>query len=396
MNELQMVRNIRLYYQFQATKEPIFWGAILITFIQHAANMNLAQICIMEAVAVGMLFILEIPTGALSDLIGRRRTIVIGSLFMVIDNILFSLATEPIMIWVANTIWVFGYTLISGADSSLLYDSLKVIKREGEFKNIEGRAISYKYLIVGICAIFSGYLASINLRLPVAISTFPLVYNMIIALKFTEPQAGNCLKYNILSHLKQMKLSVLFVANHIKIKWLIIFSVVISTTSHIWFFTYNPYFELVKLPITYFGWIFFALNMIACASSYFTDWISKKINNKLSVSLMLTFLFLPILLMGTFISKIMVLAVCLQNLTRGYYLPFIAHLVHDHIESSQRATVFSIRSAMVCLGQMIGLWIFAMILNHSSLPFSLQILGLFTFICSVFLIYRFIKIFPEK
>ncbi len=396
MTTQEAEKNVRLYYWFRLLDEPLFWGPILITFISRVSGMSLSQIYVMESICVVGLFLLEIPSGALADLIGRRKTILIGSCLLFCDIMVFASAINPAMIWIANLIWVCGFSLISGADSALLYDTLKVLGRESEFKKIEGRAISYRLFLLAGCAITVGYLASINIRLPVYLSAgFKLLFVVVIYF-FIEPPMTRQGRYNWREHLGLMKISILFVANHKNIKWIISFVVIIGVASKIWFFSYNPYFELVDLPLIYFGWLFCGLNIIAAISSFFSDWIARKIGDLGSIILILAVIGIPILLMGSYVAKIMVLLVLMQNIARGHLTPFIGHFLNQYLDSENRATVISIKSAVVSLGQFVMLGLFGWSLKLYNLPSCLQILGVFTLALSLVLIVSYWRIFGRK
>ena len=396
MTTQEAEKNVRLYYWFRLLDEPLFWGPILITFISRVSGMSLSQIYVMESICVVGLFLLEIPSGALADLIGRRKTILIGSCLLFCDIMVFASAINPAMIWIANLIWVCGFSLISGADSALLYDTLKVLGRESEFKKIEGRAISYRLFLLAGCAITVGYLASINIRLPVYLSAgFKLLFVVVIYF-FIEPPMTRQGRYNWREHLGLMKISILFVANHKNIKWIISFVVIIGVASKIWFFSYNPYFELVDLPLIYFGWLFCGLNIIAAISSFFSDWIARKIGDLGSIILILAVIGIPILLMGSYVAKIMVLLVLMQNIARGHLTPFIGHFLNQYLDSENRATVISIKSAVVSLGQFVMLGLFGWSLKLYNLPSCLQIFGVFTLALSLVLIVSYWRIFGRK
>ena len=134
-------RNIKLYQAFQAFVEPIFWGPILILFLNKAAKMTLPEIFFMESIVVAAQIFLQLPTGTIADLIGRKKTMFIGSLFFVADNLFFASANCPWLAWTGNILWVIGFSLVSGADSALLFDSLRILGRENEYKKIQGKSL---------------------------------------------------------------------------------------------------------------------------------------------------------------------------------------------------------------------------------------------------------------
>lgn len=395
MEKIKAERNIKLYYWFRLLDEPLFWAPILITFIQRVSGMSLPQIYFMESICIILMIVLEIPSGALADIIGRKKTIFLGSLFLLADIACFSLANSPQMIWSANLIWVVGFSLISGAETSLLYDSLKLLGRESEYKRIEGKAVSYRLFLIAICSIAAGYLAQIDIRLPVFLSVFFKIFFCWVCYLFTDPPMSNEGRYQIKDHLNLMKISILFVANHKKVKWVIGFSVLIGVVSKMWFFTYNPYFELVDLPLTYYGWIFFLLNAVAAVGSYCSDWLTRKLGDFGSLVLIILVIALPLMIMGTFVCQAMSLMVLWQNIARGHMHPFMGHFLHQYLDSANRATVTSIKSAVNSFGQFIGLLLFSWVLTVISLPQALQALGLFSLVAGVWLLRRYGQIFTR-
>jgi MFS family permease len=393
MTRKQAERNIRLYYWFQLFAEPFFWGPILILFLQEMAHMSLSQILVMESVVVSGLIFLEVPSGALADLIGRKKTIFMGVCLFTIDRVFFTIAFNPLMAWTGNIIWMVGYSLVSGADSAFLCDTLVVLGREDEFRKIQGRAISYRLAAIAVSSVFAGYLAEVHMRLPLAISLVTVFVNCFVVAKFKEPPRDKMEGKQLRDHWQLMKISVLFVANNMKVKWVIAFVVLIGAVSKVWFFTYNPYFVLVGLPVWTFGWIFFALGVIAAVSSYYADWLNKKIGDLVSVVVMILVIGIPIVLMGCIVTKAMAFIILLQNIVRGYIRPFTDHFLNSHLDSKNRATVLSIKSAAGSLGSTMMLGMFGWMVGLYPLPFCLKILGTFTLITGGIIILYYLKIF---
>ncbi len=58
--------------------------------------MSLSEIYLMEAVVVGEIVLLEIPSGALADLIGRKKTILLGQFLIFLSAVLFALIDSPL------------------------------------------------------------------------------------------------------------------------------------------------------------------------------------------------------------------------------------------------------------------------------------------------------------
>ncbi len=392
MNQKEVKRNLRLYFWFQVLREPLFWGPILILYLQNVAKMSLGGIYLMEAAAVAVMVFLDVPTGALADLIGRRKTVFWGTFLLIFDTLFFALAESPAWAWTADMVWAVGAALVSGADSSLLYDTLKAGGQAHKFKLVEGRAMAARLITLAFTSLLVGYLAKINLRLPLYLSLPFLAVNAIVTYNFLEPPRGE-LHYGWKKFLDTMKLSILFVANNRKIKWIIGYVVTISVVSKIWFFSYNPYFELVSLPLEYYGWLFFGMNVIAAAASFWSDRISKWLPEGLSLVLMIALLALPIIAMASWIVMPMVMLVLLQNMVRGYLGPFISHFLHDHLSSERRATMMSIKSTACNLGQFVFMGAFGLTLGALPLTTSMLMLGIGTLVIGFYLLATYKNVF---
>lgn len=384
-------RNLRLYAWFQMLREPLFWGPILITYIQNIGRMSLPEIYIMESLVVVAVMLLQVPGGAIADRLGRQRTMLIGCAILVFDSVFFGLASGPIWIWSANIIWAIGFSLVSGADTAFLYDTLATLGRTEDYKKIEGRTIAYRLLLIASTSLTVGYLAEIHIRLPLIVSIPGVLVAVGVVAMMVEPPRT---KTNA-THWDLMKLSVLFVANNRKVKWIIAYSVLLGVVGKVWFFTYNPYFELVHLPLVYYGWVFCALNFVAAGSSAGASWLTKKFPAGVHMIWMVALTGLPIVAMGLHVVPIMVLLVLSQNVVRGFRTPFMGQFLHDHLDSENRATVASVQSAVDGFGQVVFLGIFGLVLKVASLPMSLLFLGLLTLFLGGALLVHYPRVFAK-
>jgi hypothetical protein len=394
MDRRLLERNIKLYQAFEACREPIFWGPIVILFLNKVAKMTLPEIFFMESVVVAALIFLEIPTGALADLLGQEENYLHRFTLLSLGCNFFAAATCPLMAWIGNFLWVIGFSLVSGADSSMLYDTLKALGRENEYKKIQGRAVGYRMAIMAITSLAGGFLAEISLRLPAILGLSTLIVNCFVTAAFVEPPSNERSdRYCWRAHLKVAKDSFKGVLRNRKVKWLILFSATLAVASKLWFFTYNPYFELVKLPLPMFGVIFFCLNVVAAASSFMANGIYKKMGDVGSIVSMVALIGLPMVVMGMWPILPFAFLVLFQNFARGYLKPFVEHLLHDCIESKTRATVISIQSSVTSIGQAIGLAATGWYLAKFSLPSFLMVLGIAALILGLALVSAFNRTF---
>lgn len=391
MRNVSLKQTIRLYRLFWMFKEPFFWAPIIITYINHVGGMSIPEIYIMEAVVVIGLVVLEIPTGALADLVGRRRVLHWGATMNLANVIFLAFASNPLMIWVSNIFWMIGLALISGADSAFLYDALKREGREAEYKKISGKAMGDMFIRAAIGSLFAGFLYDVHPRLPIVLSAPFVAVSSFAAFFF--PEADRREPYSMKAQLHIMKESVITVFSKARLLWITGFTMFICVIGKLWFFTYNPYYEHVGLEVKWYGAVFFAMNVVAWIVSRNAHALEERLGERGSCIAMALATSVPIIVMGAFAALPFVVMTLAQNFVRGYERPFLEHFLHRHVGSENRATVLSVRSALVGLASSVGLWIFGVVLGLVDLPHALMLLGAFALFWGAMLILIYKRIF---
>lgn len=387
-------KTINLYSLFQIFGEPLFWGPILITSLQHLAGMELHDIYFQEAVVIVICVLLDIPAGALADVIGRKKTLIIGQCFLLGSITGFALMFTPVHAWIANILWAIGISFQSGSDNSLLYESLSSVGRESECKRIQGRAISWRLLLIGISSLAVGPLVHIHPRLPMLLSIPFCLIPFTIAFLFDESAIVQ--KYSVKSQFEIIKMGLKYVRGKKEVRWIIGFSALIMGSSKIWFFTYNPYFELVHIKIEHYGFIFFLLNLVAWLFSRYATEVEQKFGEKNCVWLMILFIGVPVMLMGSIPMWPLAYFVLFQNIVRGFMMPFTNDFMNRHLSSDIRVTVLSMRSSMSNFISIFTLSTFGAILKTSGVLISLQILGTMVLLIGAVSFRQYLKLFRKE
>lgn len=374
MNEHEGKRNILLYRLHTIFSEPLFWGPILITALQNLAHMPLADIYYMESTALGLCVVLDIPFGALADLIGRKKTICIGRFFLMGSVICFATMQSPLEAWLGDILWAIGFTLQSGADTALLYDTLKERGEERAYKRIDGQAAGTRLILMGCCALAVGVLAKINLRLPIFLGIPFMLIPLASSFFFKEPTRTK--HYSMREQVRLLKQGGIFVLRSAKVCWMVGFAALLTTASKVWFFTYNPYFETVGVDIAYYGVIFFLLNVVAWLSSHYAYKIEGSLGERRCIIVMILCVGVPILMMGLIPIPLCAYLVIVQNVVRGFMRPFVGDYLHRHVSKDIRATVLSVQSSAAHLMGIVGLAGFGFLTGHMNLLNSLKVLGI--------------------
>ncbi|MFQ6549138.1 MFS transporter [Aestuariibius sp. 2305UL40-4] len=177
--------NIRLYPWFKATQSLLFWQAIWFLYFQEA--LTPAAAILLYAVYDIVTTILEVPSGYLSDRLGRRPTLILSALAMLAGAILLA---------IGGPFWVFalgqgflglGAALVSGTDSAFLYESLAAEDRADEVERHELRAWRATFTALALSAVTGGLLYSAAVWLPFATSAAAFCAMVVLTLRFREP-----------------------------------------------------------------------------------------------------------------------------------------------------------------------------------------------------------------
>ena len=131
------IRNIRLFIAFRVFFNARFYYPVF-TILFLDFGLTLEQFALLNAAWAASIVLLEVPSGALADTIGRRNLLVVTGTLMVIEIVL--LCFVPL----GNAGLLFGVFLVnrvlsgaaeaaaSGADEAIAYDTLK---KEGDVRD---------------------------------------------------------------------------------------------------------------------------------------------------------------------------------------------------------------------------------------------------------------------
>lgn len=377
-------RNVKTYYLYSTFAELLILGPILVLFLV-AKGLSFTEIMVLQSISAIAVVLFEVPTGAVADKIGRKESILLGSLLWAVSLGIYVVGNSFPMFMLAEVIFSLGATFKSGADNALIYDSLKVMGREKEFQSIEGKARSYALYAQAIGSIIAGFVYEVNINLPFLISVLFMVVTIIISLRFKEPPIeGKVGKYGI-NYIDQIKESGKFILSHEKIKAIIIFTMMFFIFYRTAFFYYQPYMEAVKIPVRYFGIIFFIFNITAAFASKRSHWIMEKTKPK-TLTVMALLMIISFVLLGAVKMWFGVFAILFQQIARGIYRPVTTKYLNKHIPSDKRATVLSFQSLACNMSVAIAFPLMGMLKDNENIFTAHMVLGIAMIILTVFTI----------
>ena len=352
-------------------------------------GLSMKDIMILQAVYSIAIVVLEIPSGYLADVIGRKKTLIIGAVFGILGFTTYSLSLGFIGFLVAEIILGIGQSCISGADSAMLYDSLLDKGEEKQYTRFEGRITSLGNVAEAIAGILGGLLVGITIRAPYIAQTFVAFIALPAAITLVEPTRKiPLIKAGMMEIVKIARFALI---TNRPLRRNILFSAITGTATLTMAWFAQPFFEYTSIDIVWFGILWTTLNLTVAITSYTAHRLEKLLGQRWSVLLIALLIPLGYLALSSFHLPIGLIVLYLFYLVRGYATPVLKDYINRITASHIRATVLSVRNFIIRLlfaliGPLLG-WV----KDIYSLPQALTLAGIIFLIISILTAILFIS-----
>ncbi len=331
-------------------------------------------------------FVLEIPTGAIADKLGRKFSIALGGLGTSLCFLIYSLKPNLIFFLIAEFLASLGGSLVHGADKALIYDKLRQLKRTREAKHVFSNYTIASTLGIIISLPIGSYIADAtmsfhpnNYSFVMALSSVPVFISFLIPWFIKEPK----IKSHKENYFLIMKNGLKYFLTHKILRLLALDLALVSSTTFFIFWLYQPLLINSGIDIKYFGFVASAFNIFEIVLLKNLKLIEKKFDNRKIIFLTAAVPSLMFVILGLTDNIILIifglfLIVGLRDLRR----PIFEHYMNKLMPSKQRATVLS---SINMLERLIMTLIYPVVgfLVDKSLSMALIVLGLVTFALSI-------------
>lgn len=360
---------------------------IVVLFYQEN-GMSMSQIFILKSVYSVAMVATELPSGYLADVWGCRKTILWGAILGSIGMLIYSFSADFYSFIFAEIVLGIGFSFISGADSAILYDSLKADNREEEYIKYEGRITSAGNFAEALAGVAGGLLATISFRTPYYFQFIVATIAIPAALMLKEPQ-------HVLERTR-LKMSEILSIIKITYKQAEMRSAIMissftgaATLTYAWFV--QPYFQEAGVPVSVFGILWTLLNLSAGVFSMFAYRIERVLGNKKTLLLIVIFVSLGFMLTSLEISLAGIAILFGFYMIRGIATPVLKDQINQYTDSKVRATILSVRNLEIriifaAIGPVLGY-----LTDTFSLSTALVVSGIIYFITAMLSIIPFLK-----
>ena len=289
-----------------------------------------------------------IPSGYFADVIGRKKTLVIGTILASFGFLIYATIHDFWAFFIAEAIMGVGNSCISGTDSAMLYDSLQQSQNQEKYLKYEGRVTSLGCLAETTAALLGGSIATIFTYNEVFWNqTIIALIAVPAALMLVEPSRGKLL-HKSFHQVFEIGIYALFKHKGLSRTTLMSSVTGIATLTMAW--TIQTYFieqDFSELQTTI---VWVLLNLTVALSSMFSDVLEKRFGMKPMILMMV--IFIPLGYYALSIPSVFVALLCafIFYYVRGYATPILKKLIQNYCDSEIRATVLSVRDLLIRLG----------------------------------------------
>ncbi len=333
--------NISIYPWFIAASSLLFWFPVF--FLYFSSKISIDQVLVLEAIYYICVVLLEVPSGYLSDLLGRRITLIASSVCALFSYIVFVVADNFFFLAIAQGLLAAHISFKSGTDSSLLYESLVESNRHDEIGNQLAKAQRLGLLAMAFAALTGGLVGGFNLAFPYALSACCAIITVILSLKFFEPTKSKK-AHSVISQISE-------IAAYLKkpnLGWLFSFSVIIFVLVHVPYEFFQPYIKLLfptetsydKSPLI--GGILIAITMLAGSyASNFAIPLKTKFGTGSALILIMAYALVIIIAMASFLHSVILLFILMRSIPMALANPITDSVLHENINDQIRASFLS-------------------------------------------------------
>lgn len=279
---------INRFYVFQFLSGFHFFSAVLVPFFTVWGGTSLVVAQGLQSWFMLCVFLLEVPTGVVADMIGRRMSLVVGSLTIAVAALVYGSVPNIAVFVVGELLFATGIAFMSGADNALLYDSLAQAGKQKIAVQTFGRSKSYHLAGIAIAAIFGGIIAKLfGINAPMLATSVPALLAAAVAFTIPEPEdTGSIVEQRsfvktLLDGLGPLK------ASSVVRRWAVN-GAIVATSAYFVIWLYQPLLAKIGVPLEYYGFAHAALvvcEMTIAANFDFLVKVSGSLRNYLNATM---------------------------------------------------------------------------------------------------------------
>lgn len=391
-------RNAKLYPIYKMFSwDLLFYYSIEFLFFTITKKVSAADILIITGFYLFFKIVAQMPAVLITELIGKRKSIILGNMLLMLSIILLIVLPGLVSIILANMVSAVGLAIKVLAESNLLYDSVSTRGGEGLYSKLESKGGSWYYILDGIASLTAGYLFVINNYLPMFICLGFIVISTIISLGFKDvyevkhdKKRGNSLNKMLKEYKCDLKTAFKFVLKSKRMRAFVLFQIAFYSIIYIFNIYHRDLLVNIGIPEEQFSIIFAVLTLIGGISLTLRKTLEKTFKNRTLSVISLSYIVACIIIGAitslytgyVIIPIILVLYVIQKICTSMWYILEFKYLKNFTRENMRVKITFAyefIGASVVSIFSILG----GLLLKRVNVQNSILIVGLVSFVCMI-------------
>ena len=340
-----MKRNIYALYLIKLSKWFSLVMPIIVLFYEKQ-GLGLQDVFILKSVYSIAAVTLEIPSGYLADVWGRRKCLLLGSFLFFFGYLCYSFTDTFAAFLFAELLLGVGQTLVNGADSALLYDTTAQYKEEHQYLRYEGRITMIGNFAEAFAGIFGGLLAVYSLRFPFYGQAAIAFIGIPASIALKEVNRSKQIQNPLTEIIRIIKYSLI---TNKRLCCNIMYSGIIGAATLMMAWFVQPVLMYLKTPVSWFGVIWTVLNLVVGFAALYSDRVDRYFGPKKMGSLILLFIVGGYVTLAFNLTYVGLAILFVFYIFRGFATPILKGYINQMTISEMRATVLSIRNFIIRL-----------------------------------------------
>lgn len=301
-------RNAKLYPIYKMFSwDLLFFYSIQFLFYTITKGLTASEVLMINGLYIVFKVLMNIPAIAICDAIGKRNSIILGNILVVLNMVILIIMPGAISVILANLVSALGWSMKAISESNLIYDSVATRGGDGLYTKLDAKGGSWYYLLDGIASLMAGYLFVINNYLPMVICLGFTIISTIISLFFKEiypvrKEERKTLGKFLKEYEDDLKVSMKFITHSRRMKSYIIFGAVFYGIISI-FDTYKgDLLTDIGVPEEQYSMIFAILTLIGGFSINLIQTLEKKFKNRILTFLSLIYI-VSFVIIGSLVTR---------------------------------------------------------------------------------------------
>jgi MFS family permease len=330
--------DLRRFYVFQVVNEFSFTAGIWIIFLQQR-GFSLSEIGLAESFFHLAPVTLELPSGSIADILGRKWSLTLGALLI---------AASTALMFVADSMWVLlpamflngaAYAFRSGSQQAFLFDSLPGKQASSRFTSLFGKLNAVAYVSIAVTTALGAALAERDFALPFGLAVGAGLAAAWLAAGLREPERRQETRTGMVGTVVE---ALRVVRGDRRLLALISFVAALWTVSSLVHLYAQAVLVERGLSPSTIGVVFGVVLFVTALGA----WLAGRMIRLRSFRFWTTITTIVIAASGVLLGGgpliLALLGLVVTELFAGAFEPMVAQRVNDAIGSAQRATILSV------------------------------------------------------